>query len=164
VEIKTSISDWLMNGMIPEDCDDLLDRLGVSREAMSGALRDMVILNGVGSQVALSDLLPTNDPGYHEAVARDLRVGHSFGDGGRTGALAEFGGDRVWVNPRRGFFDVSGWSANGGTLMHESLHNLGMLDGEIQLALFGTQGQPSVNISEAFANKCLTPDKVPNLP
>jgi len=153
-DVKNTVANRFALSAIREPCQDDLAALGVSAADIATALREMRILSGVGSDVLVRDVYP---PGTLPQGWSDKRVGDLFGPRGRIRALAEFEGNRVWVNPRRGGagIDVNDDEANGALLMHEALHNLGLVDEWIQGALGLEPGAPSENISEKLAEDCL---------
>jgi hypothetical protein len=110
--------------------------------------------NGLTATALISTL---NDPTITQANILNLAIS-SFFNSGRDQAVAQLGGNSVYFNPswlvkNSPFYDA-------GLLAHEALHNLGLLDPQVMIALGLTSAQCGSGtdcISIKLQNDCFQP-------
>jgi hypothetical protein len=89
---KGQFAAQLTSGNIPAPCAADMKALGITATQWAGALTSATLMNGIGSTVALSSILPVNSAYWQTAVSRNLTVGGDFLPGSGTWAVASVNG------------------------------------------------------------------------
>jgi hypothetical protein len=161
---KTALSQYagnlakrLRNDQVSADCAEDIFKLGITPDQWADALEKVDILNGIGSTVLAWTTMSPQDPGYQTAKDRNITIGNQFGP--NQNAWGSAVDNRVWINPNT---VNPGTFSSAGLIAHETLHNLGLLDPDIQGKL-GLTVQPGTrNISDKLGKDCF--DREPGWP
>jgi len=137
----------LLSENFSSDCAADIVSLGITPEQWAGALDNVSVLNGIGSQVSLASTLPNGSAAQQKAQSGGFTVGQTFSSDPGQVALASVNGPQVWINPS--MVNPGNTQADFGLIAHETLHNLGLIDPTIQQDL----GIPVTNNTVNIANK-----------
>jgi hypothetical protein len=119
---------------------------------LQAAAAAVVFQNGALSDTPLTELYAGSHDPTVASAAPGGTVGEYFADNPSTTAMAQLGGNQVWINA--GLFSVFGEGWLAGTIMHELVHNItGLTDVDFQRAL-GIDEGASRNISIRLATDC----------
>jgi RHS repeat-associated protein len=142
----------LLNDMISADCAGDMADLGITPEDWAGALENVSVLNGIGSQVPLASTLPNGSAAQQFAQSKGMTVGQTFSAGSGQVAMASVNGPQVWINPF--LVNPGDTQADAALIGHETLHNLGLTDATIQHDLGLPVTNNTVNISNKLQQDC----------
>jgi hypothetical protein len=126
--------------------------LGITPEDWAGALENVSVLNGIGSQVPLASTLPNGSAAQQFAQSKGMTVGQTFSAGSGQVAMASVNGPQVWINPF--LVNPGDTQADAALIGHETLHNLGLTDATIQHDLGLPVTNNTVNISNKLQQDC----------
>jgi RHS repeat-associated protein len=128
-----------------KDCLDDLKKLGITSDDVHAGADAANFINGVGSNVPLQDLYPSN---LHVSGT----VGGKLAEPG-TVAVASLVGHDIYFNPAN--IKASDYYFNLGTAMHEVIHNItGLTDPDVQRKLGIDEQHASSNITDKLIKDC----------
>jgi RHS repeat-associated protein len=145
----------LLSENFSADCAGDIAALGITPEQWAGALDNVSVLNGIGSQASLASALTDGSAAQQIAQSKGMTVGQTFlagSSGSLQVAMASVNGPQVWINPL--LVNPGNAPANSGLIAHETLHNLGLLDPTIQQDLGIPVTNNTVNISNRLQQDC----------
>jgi hypothetical protein len=117
---------------------------GIDPDALAQAVREQVPYNGSQSTITQREA-----GAYFDSTRPNLSISEGFRNPGLH-AVAQLNGSDVYYR-KGGFWFFPNLSINSGTLGHEALHNIGMVDSQVQ-SLFGVALNPNdtSNITKAL--------------
>ena len=138
-------------------CNDDFAALGITSADVLAGASNVVFIDGIGSDVSRVSLY-ANSPieGVRQAGNSVTgTVGQYFSNQPGVVAMADLGGNRVFLNSKLIDIDPAHYYSNISTVLHELLHNVtGYTDSDIQRKLGLPDSNVSNNISQRLLKDC----------